>query len=107
MRIVLDACVPRRFAAAFQPLSLLSVGDLLGTTDLDDGPLLAALRDRCDAFITMDRSLRFQQNLGGLPYMILLLRARSNRLEHLLPLAPAVLLALQDTERGAVREVGV
>lgn len=107
MRIVLDACVPAGLVRFFGEHEVTTVGRLLGTTDLDDGPLLSRLTGHCDAFVTVDRSLRFQQNLRGRPFPILLLRAHSNSLEHLAPLVPRLLSELRAADPGEVRVVGV
>jgi len=51
--------------------------------------------------------MRFQQNLSNCPFPIVLLRAHSNSLEHLVPLVPRLLVALQAARPGDVRVVGV
>jgi len=53
----------------------------------------------------MDRSIEFQQNIGSLPFGIILVRAASNRMIDLLPLMPAVLEALQLLLKGELRRV--
>lgn len=80
---------------------------LFGHSNLDDGPLLGRLADRCDAFVTVDKSMQFQQNLRGRPFPVILLRAHSNSLEHLVPLVPQVLAALEAAQPGELRVVGV
>ncbi len=50
----------------------------------------------------MHQSLRFQQNPAGRPLAVVLLRARSNRLPDLTPLAAAVLAALPEAPPGEV-----
>lgn len=63
MRVLLDSNLPRGLAA-------LLPGHRTDTThqrrwsDLDDGPLLAVAAKEYDAFITMDQSIRYQQNLS-------------------------------------------
>lgn len=107
MRIVLDACVPSGLAGILREHEVTTVGRLLGTTDLDDGPLLDRLAGHCDVFVTVDKNLRFQQNLRGRPFPIMLLRAHSNSLEHLAPLVPRLLSELRTARPGEVRVVGV
>lgn len=107
MRIVLDACVPATFARFLPEHEVTTVGRLLGTTDLDDGPLLDQLVSHCDAFITVDKNLRFQQNLRGRPFRIVLLRAHSNSLEHLVPLVPKLRHELRRAQLGELHVVGV
>jgi hypothetical protein len=75
-------------------------------SDLDDGALLTAAVDAgYTAFLTMDQSLWFQQNLAGRALAIVLLRARSNRLLDLSPLIPAVLDVLPRAPHGQVTVV--
>lgn len=106
MRIVLDACVPAGLARFFPTHDVTTVGRLFGTSDLDDAPLLRKLDFLCDAFITVDKGFRFQQNLRGCPFPIVLLRAQSNSLEFLVPLVPRVLSALKDARPGDLVVVG-
>ena len=107
MRIVLDACVPAGLTRFLPTHDVTTVSRLFGNSDLDDGSLLDRLAGQCDAFVTVDRSMRFQQNLSNCPFPIVLLRAHSNSLEHLVPLVPRLLVALQAARPGDVRVVGV
>jgi hypothetical protein len=59
-----------------------------------------------DAFVTMDRGIEFQQNLATLSVGILLVRAPSNRMVHLLPLVPAILEALPALKPGQLHRIG-
>ena len=54
----------------------------------------------------MDRSIEFQQRISTLPFGIILVRARSNRMEDLKPLAPSILSALDAIKPGRIRRVG-
>ena len=63
MRILLDACVPERLARFIPGHDVTTVREFLGTTDFDDGPLLDQVAGRFDVFVTVDKNLRFQQNL--------------------------------------------
>ena len=59
-----------------------------------------------DALVTMDRGIEFQQNLRGVAVGIVLVRAPSNRMVHLLPLVPAILDALSAVKPGELRDIG-
>lgn len=107
MRVLLDACVPERFARFVAGHEVTTVRAFFGTTDLDDGPVLDRLTTHVDAFVTVDKNLRFQQNLRGRPFRIVLLRTHSNALENLVPLAPALLVALTEMQPGDLRVLGV
>lgn len=105
MRILLDSNLPAAFA-------VLLPGHRTDTTharrwsDLDDGPLLDAAEGEYDAFVTMDQSLRFQQNLRGRRLRIVVVRAVRNTLPTLAPIAPLVLSALSELREGELRVVG-
>jgi hypothetical protein len=76
-------------------------------SDLDDGPLLVAAETEFDAFVTMDQSLPFQQNLRGRELRIIIIRAVRNTLPILAPIAPRVLTALDEMTLGELRTVGI
>ncbi len=65
------------------------------------------MRGEYDALLTMDRGIEFQQNLPGLPFGVLLLRAPSNRLLHLRPLVPTILDILSRLSPGQLHRIGV
>ncbi len=102
--MLLDSNLPRAFAS-------LLPGHRTDTThqrrwsDLDDGPLLDAAESEYDAFITMDQSLQFQQNLRGRQIRIVVIRAPRNNLPTLAPIAPAVLEVLGQMSPGQLRIV--
>ena len=107
MRILLDSCVPERLAFYIPEHTVTTVRSALGRTDFDDGPLLDVIAPLCDAFVTVDKSLRYQQNLRSRPFRIVLLRAHSNAIEHLVPLVNPMLSALAEMRPGELRVVGV
>ena len=105
MRVLLDANLPRALARRLAGHAAESV-HRRGWSDLDDGALLDACAGTFDALVTLDQSLRFQQNLRGRPVAVVLLRARSNRIQDLEPLVPALLAALPGAPAGEVTLVG-
>jgi hypothetical protein len=48
-----------------------------------------------DVLLTADKGMEYQQNLAALPVAILVVRAKSNRVEDLLLAVPAILRALE------------
>ena len=106
MRVVLDNCVPRTFRRHIVGHAVETVGEL-GWVDTDDGPLLDLLAGRCDAFVTVDQNLPFQQRLEHWPFATIVLVARSNRVADLAPLAPGLHDALARAQPGEVLRVGV
>jgi predicted nuclease of predicted toxin-antitoxin system len=102
VRVLLDANLPRGLGRLLAGHEVVSA-HAHAWSDLDDGALLdAAAAAGYAAFLTMDQSLRFQQNLAGRSLAVVLLRARSNRLPDLRPLAAAVLAALPEAPPGEV-----
>lgn len=104
MRVLLDACVPRRLAAAL-PSHEVQTAPKMGWGDLDDGLLLDAMAGRFDVLVTVDKNLPNQQQLSNRPFAVIVLRAKTNRLEDLLPLVPALNLATKELRPGQVREL--
>lgn len=105
MRILLDNCVPRKLARLIIDHDVITVA-VLGWEKLADGSLLDAAADVCDVFVTLDKSIPFQQRLGHRPFGVIVLRAKSNRIEQLLPLVPDLLEVLRDMKPGQLREIG-
>jgi predicted nuclease of predicted toxin-antitoxin system len=105
MRVLLDGNLPRAFAVLLPGHRVTTIHQRRWS-DLDDRPLLDAAEAEYDAFITMDQSLRFQQNLRGRSLRILVLRAPRNTLPALTPLAPLVLSALPAMAPGELRVIG-
>jgi hypothetical protein len=77
-----------------------------GWTGITNGELLRRMGTEYDAFVTMDRGIEFQQNLATVSVGILLVRAPSNRVVHLLPLVPAILEALPTLKPGQLHRIG-
>jgi len=66
------------------------------------GELLAVLR----RFLTMDRNVEFQQPIARQSFGVIIVRARSNRMVHLLPLVPEILRVLEGLKPGETKRVG-
>lgn len=106
MRLLLDGNLPRAFGTLL-PGHRVETVHQRRWSDLDDGPLLRAAEEAgFDALLTMDQSIRFQQNLRGRALRIVILHAPTNKLADLVPLAPTVLAMLPTLAPGEVRIVG-
>lgn len=106
MRVVLDNCVPRTLIPHLGGHDVRAVRDH-GWASIDDGPLLDRLAGRCDAFVTVDRNIPFQQPLDRRPFATVILVARTNRVVDLLPLVPRLLELLPSLRPGQVTHVAV
>jgi predicted nuclease of predicted toxin-antitoxin system len=74
---------------------------LLGWAGIENGALLRrAVESGFEVLITMDDNMVHQQNLAAYAIAVLVLRARSNRIEHTQPLMSTVLNALPHVPKG-------
>lgn len=101
MRLLLDECVDCRLARDIRGHEVFTVVDL-NWTGIRNGALLTRAAGQFDAFVTVDRNLAFQQRIDELPFAVVVLRARSNRLTDLTPLVPLLLEALSTIRPGEV-----
>ena len=105
MRVLLDENLPHDLIAAL-PGHEVSTVQGLGWAGVENGDLLSRAAGRIDAFVTMDRKLEREQNLSALTFGVVLIVARSNRVQDLLPLVPKVLDALSRIQPGRLEQVG-
>jgi hypothetical protein len=67
---------------------------------------LALAEKEFDLFITVDRKISTQQDLTKFKIPVLLIRARTNRLEDIRPLVPELLKTLDRASAGTLTTVG-
>lgn len=80
----------------------------MGWSSLENGALLrAAAVAGFDVFISLDKGIEFQQNLSELPLAVVIVRARSNRIDDLEPLAQRVITAVEGIQPRTLVRVGV
>ena len=101
MKILLDECLPRPLAQHL-PGHYVRTVPQMGWASILNGVLLKLAEAEFEVFITVDKGLRYQQNLRSTMLGFVVLRARSNRLEHLLPLVPDILAALATIKAGDI-----
>ena len=104
MRILLDESVPARFGALLTGHSAVTV-QRRGWASIKNGKLLALAAGEFDVLLTADKGMEYQQNLATLPVAILIVLARSNRIEDLALVVPAILEALADLAPCTMRKV--
>ena len=106
MRVLLDESVPR-------PLAELLVGHEVRTvtqlrwTGIKNGELLSRAAELFDVVLSADQSIEFQQNLAKLPVAVVVLIAKTNRIESLEPLVAQVLAVLETLQPRTLQRVGV
>ena len=101
MNILLDECVPARFARSLVGHAVTTVPKH-GWSGIKNGELLKRAEKEFDVFITVDRKLAPQQDLTKFKIPVLLIRARTNRLEDIRPLVPELLKTLAGVRAGTL-----
>lgn len=106
MKILLDECIDRRLAHDLIGHEVKTVPQM-GWATSKNGALLTLAAKEFEVFVTVDRNLSFQQPLPRYNIAVIVLRARSNRVQDLRPLVPKLLEVLPTAKRGEALWVGV
>ncbi len=104
MRILLDESAPWRLGRLLTGHSTTSV-QRHGWASIKNGNLLALASTEFDVLLTADKGMEYQQNQDALPVAILVVLAKSNRLEDLAHAVPAILRALEELPPRTIRKV--
>ncbi len=100
MKILLDECLPLDFRHSFPGHDAHTV-QWAGLKGRKNGELLqAAEAAGYDLLLTVDHGIPRQQSSGSLKLSIILIRTRTNQMEDLLPLAPAITKAMESIQPG-------
>jgi hypothetical protein len=105
VRVLLDECVDWRLSRDITGHEVKTARQM-GWATIKNGELLALASEHFDVFVTVDRNLFFQQNLGSYSVAVIVLGARSNRLSELKPLIPRLLTAIQSAVPGTPVFIG-
>lgn len=105
MKVLIDENLPRKLADHLKGHECRTVTGC-GWAGSKNGELLSLAEPRFDVLLTLDRSLPYQQDLKSGRMAILIIRARSNRIQDLLPLVPECLAALARVQPGQVVHIG-
>ena len=100
MKILLDECLPVDFRHSFPDHEAHSV-EWAGLKGQKNGELLqAAEGGGYQVLLTIDQGIPHQQTMVGRRLSIILIRSRTNQMEDLLPLAPAIIKVLEFIQPG-------
>ena len=105
MRVLLDENVPHDLVAALVGHDVVTVQGL-GWSGTLNGELLRRASGSIEAFVTMDRKLERQHDISALPFGVVVVRARSSKMQDLLPLVADLLRVLATIDPGQVTSVG-
>ena len=105
MKILLDECLNWRLKGEFESHDVFTVQDM-GWSGIVNGQLLTkASEEGFEVFVTIDKNLKFQQNLKKYKVAVVVLQTRLNRMEYVRPLIPIVLSQLKQMVPGEVYEI--
>ncbi len=105
MKLLIDECLPRALKHLLTGHICRTVREM-GWSGTANGALLALAESEFDVFVTIDQSLRHQQNLSGRKVSLLIFTAKTNQIEDLVPAVPSALLALKTMQPGTIVRVG-
>ena len=105
MLVLIDESLPKRLGRDLPGFEAHTVPQQ-GWARTKNGALLRlAEAAGFDAFLTADQSLQYQQNLKASKLRIIVFAAPSNRLEHIRPLLPEAITALNAMSPGDLRVI--
>lgn len=106
MKILLDESLPGKLRSDFGGGHLVSTVRDKGWLGKKSGDLLNLITENnFDLFITVDRNLRFQQNLQKLSITIIVLCAVNNRRETLQKLIPKIFETINENNTNTLIEI--
>lgn len=106
MKILLDECIDWRLKHEFYGQHDVKTVQDMGWLGKSNGELLsAASKEDFSIFITIDKKLKFQQNLERFGLVIVVLNVYRNTLKNLKPLVPKILEQIYTMQSGKVYEI--
>ncbi len=100
--VILDENIPRKLGTRLSGHRVTTVPEQ-GWGGVKNGRLMTLIDGRYDVFVTADKNLRYQQNLDD--RQISIIEVPFNDSAKLLPLAPEILLALEQSIPGSYIEI--
>jgi hypothetical protein len=105
-KLLLDECIPKKFKHHMLGHECVTVPEV-GWAGQKNGALLSlAEQAGFQVFITLDQGIGYEQNLSGRRIGVILIRAKSSRLEDLIPHAAEILAAMDSIGPGQIVSVG-
>ena len=104
MRILLDESVPGRLGPLLIGHAVTTV-QRRGWSSIKNGKLLALAAAEFDVVLTADKGMEYQQNLATLPVAVVIVLARTNRMQDMAPAVPRILTALGELVPGTLLKV--
>ena len=107
MKIIIDECLPRKLKRELSDHDVQTVQEA-GWSGKKNGELLRLLAAaQVEVFVTIDGNLQYQQALQHQSIGFVVLSAKNNKVETLLPLMAEVRAALETIQPGDVVKVAM
>ena len=106
MKILLDENLPHDLRHFLPGYDVFTVA-YMGWSSVENGELLQkAGAEGFDVMITKDSGVQYEQHLSTLPVAVLILNAKTNKLEDIRPLLPATMMALANLQPKSIIQIG-
>jgi hypothetical protein len=106
VRVLLDECIDWRLSRSIVGHEVKTAHQM-SWASVKNGELLTLAAEHFDVFVTVDRNLSFQQSLTSFPIAVVILHAKTNRLDDLQRLVPALLSALGSVQPGTATHLEI
>ena len=102
MNIILDEWLPRKLKRELVGHEAQTIQEM-GWSGIVNGSFMALIGQKdFEVFITIDKNMRYQQNLDKLPCALMVLQTASNAFGSIEPHVPSILQALPTLSKGQV-----
>ena len=105
MRVLLDENINWRLIRYFGTDCHVTTVDWQGWKGKRNGELLEQAAETYDVLVTMDKSIEYQQNISEYAIGVIIIFAKSNKLQDIQPAMPEVNQVLRDVQPGQVIHV--
>jgi len=106
MKILLDENIPHDLRHFFPGHEVFTVA-YMGWNSLENGTLLqAAANDGFDVMLTKDSGVEYEQHISDLPVSVLVIKAKTNKLDDIRPLVSDILSVLNTLQPRTFTRVG-
>jgi hypothetical protein len=108
IRILLDECLPKKLKYRIEELDseyYVKTAPEMRWASLSNGELMSEAEKEFEVFITSDKNLSFQQSIPSSSIQVILLKARTNIYEDLLPLVEKLPSAIKNHKPGKFLEI--
>jgi len=108
IKILMDECFPKKLKYRIEELDsafFVRTTPEQGWASFANGELLSVAENDFDVFITSDKNLSFQQSILSSSIQVVLLKAKTNTYEDMLPLVEKLPSVIKDHEPGNFLEI--